>query len=159
VSTFGGGVDPEWLERTAAQIRQMASDVDPALRASQYARMVVGKQLAILRWAVAEDLFMQEDYVRISELVHRLIAARRTVVGVGTAQLAKPAIEAKGRLTTHTLSAQFALMPCGQRLAVVVVGLSVLLALDLPPDVRDYVAYLIAVLSAALWLVTKVTNS
>jgi hypothetical protein len=47
------------LERTAAQIRQMASDVDPALRASQYARMVVGKQLAILRWAVAEDLFMQ----------------------------------------------------------------------------------------------------
>lgn len=34
-----------------------------------------------------------------------------------------------------------------------------LLALDLPPEVRDNLAYLIALFSGAIWLVSKVTRS
>jgi len=52
----------------------------------------------------------------------------------------------------------FTALPCGQRLVLILIGLSVLLSLDLPPEARDYVAYLIGVFSAAVWVGSKVVK-
>jgi hypothetical protein len=68
-------------------------------------------------------------------------------------------VTATSQVAKSTLLTQFAALPCGQRFAVILIFLCALSALDLPPDVRDYIAYLIGVFSAALWLVSKVSKS
>jgi hypothetical protein len=121
------------------------------------------------------------DFV-ISDFVHSAAAVPRhpsrparvyTVVGSMTAYrgwageqgdaagvaVAKPTVSATGQVSKSTLLTQFAALPCGQRYAVILIFLCALAALDLPQDVRDYIAYLIGVFSAALWLVSKVSKN
>jgi hypothetical protein len=87
------------------------------------------------------------------------MAAARQWADAAVIVLDKPAVSGTGLVTKSMFLTQFAALPCGQRYAVILIFLSALAALDLPPDVRAYIAYLIGVFSAALWLVSKVSKS
>jgi hypothetical protein len=163
------GFDPEWLRAATELARQFSPDSPGLMQAAEAARQLSGTNTvavaALARWAsqIAERLpYSPEDYAGMGEYVHgfAVTSASGSMVlgGSATVQVPKPAVEAAGRVATPTLPAKFAQLPCGQRLGIVVIGLAVLLALDLPPDVRDHVAYVIAVLTAALWLASKVTD-
>jgi hypothetical protein len=69
---------------------------------------------------------------------------------MGNATLrAEARLMAEGRVTKPTLPVWFVKMPCGQRAVIILIGLSVLLStVDLPEDVLDRLAYLIAALTA-----------
>jgi hypothetical protein len=51
---------------------------------------------------------------------------------------------------------QMTTTPCGKTLIVIVILLAVLLYCDLPPEARNQVADLIGVLSAAVWVISRV---
>jgi hypothetical protein len=80
-------------------------------------------------------------------------------VALSDAGTASDALVAKAQVTKPTLMKQVAMLPCGKQLGVVVVILVVALALKLPKDDRDYVAYLLAVLAPAYALILKIIRS
>jgi hypothetical protein len=73
---------------------------------------------------------------------------KMAVPGTGEVALAK----------TPTLPQRLAELSCGQLLMVLIIGLSVLLYMQLPEEVRSRVEGLITVLSAAIWAISKITK-
>jgi hypothetical protein len=58
-----------------------------------------------------------------------------------------------------TLPEWFTALPCGQQLGVIIVILLVILSVELPHEVQDQVWGLITTLSAAIWVIQKITKS
>lgn len=75
----------------------------------------------------------------------------------GTGLKAESVLAAEAR--KPTLMQQFAALPHGQQLGVLVVILSVLLSIELPKDVQDQIWGLITTLGAAIWVIQKITRS
>jgi hypothetical protein len=164
-------IDPELLAELNRQ-------VEPTIRAIEaaepYARVPdIAKTLGPSFLAASGVAKIAEQFARqfaemspISELnaMVRVIAssqAEQTVAAfaaTATATLPKPKVSATGKAAEATLLTQFTALPCGQRIAVVLIILSVLLYLDLPADVQDQIVGLITVLGGALWFITKVTR-
>jgi hypothetical protein len=109
-------------------------------------------------WTEEDGLFSADYRVDVANLL-RTWAAAAEERDASVALLNKPTVPATGQVTKSTLLTQFAALPCGQRFAIILIFLCVLGALDLPPDVRDHIEYLIGVFSAGLWLASKVTKS
>lgn len=162
-------IDPELL-------RQMNSQLEPTIRAIEeaepYARVaeiirtlgpnfLVASGVAKIAEQFASQFAEMSQLPELDAMV-RVIAssqAERTVAAVAaTATLPKPTVSATGKAADPTLLAQFVALPCGQRIAVVLIVLSVVLYFDLPTDVQAEIVGLITVLGAAMWAISMVTR-
>lgn len=83
----------------------------------------------------------------------------QAALATGSAMTAEAQVTKPADATKPTLLQQYARLPCGQQLGVLTVILLAVLLLDPPPEVRDHIAYLIGLFSAAIWLGAKVTRS
>jgi hypothetical protein len=111
-------------------------------------------------------LELLRSYLHVSDAP--LVIAEERTLTAGAALRAESRLTAEasvaGRfqgqaVTKPALPEWFNKLPCGQQLGVVVILLLVALSLPLPPDDRDYVAYLLAVLGAAIWAIQRITKS
>lgn len=103
---------------------------------------------------VAETLRAYFEFRAATLTGERTVTAHAQVAGAqGTA------LDAEARVTKPTLMQQYATLPCGQQIAVLVVILLVLLSVDLPRDVQDQIWGLITVLGAAIWVIGRITKS
>jgi hypothetical protein len=148
------GVNPEWAEiaRQAEEALRAYRNVEPAL---SYAREVLGLDEGAVAGLAEMAMQYALPFVRVLVTAHP-----GTATSVGSAVvMAKGTVAATGRVTAPTLPAQFTALPCGQRLVLIVIALSVLLSLGLSPEARDELVFLITVLSAAIWVGSKVIKS
>jgi hypothetical protein len=68
----------------------------------------------------------------------------------------KPTAEA--HVTKSTMLEQYARLPCGQQIVVLVLFLLVLLSFDLPDAVKNQLWGLITELGAAIWIIQRITK-
>jgi len=143
-----------------SRVAELARTLGPSLLAASGVAKVAEQFAAQLAEAnLLPDLNALVRALAFSQADHAVASfAAVAAAAVGTSTLPKPTVTATGKAAEPTLLTQFASLPCGQRFAVILIGLCVILTLDLPPHVRDYIAYLIGLFSAALWCVSKVTK-
>jgi hypothetical protein len=155
-------------------LRELDRLIEPTIRALREAQPVIRFDMAEIARTLGPTFLaasgvakLAADFAnRYAELnarqrvvkVHDVAVAVETAVAVSVATLPKPTVAATGKVTEPTLLTQFAALPCGQQIAVVLIILAPLLYLGLPADVQAQIAGLITVLGAALWLIGVVTK-
>jgi hypothetical protein len=158
------GISPELHEAILRQLEptmRILRDAAPALMYTQRLQELVRPHLAGV--AVVEKLAAEAAsmFISASDFGHATESAR---VLTSADQVITPQQQAKVRVTRakpktgSTLPVQFAALPCGQRLGLMVIGLSLLLYLDLPPEVQNQIVGLIGVISAAIWLSGRISK-
>jgi hypothetical protein len=120
-----------------------------------HARGVVGEGAVHLasRLSEAGNLPARPSLLALRRSETRLV---RALAGQASASCTPPPM-APARVPT--LWDQFAALPCGQQLAVIVVILLVALSAELPHEVQDQVWGMITTLGAAIWVIQRITRS
>jgi hypothetical protein len=164
-------INPEWLTDLGKQYEPLVKAIqegEPFARIQDIAGWVgpnfveasgVARHAAQLaaayaphfaEWEALLGAMVNSEVAKLPEMVE--------AVSVATLTMPRPTISATGKAAEPTLMQQFFALPCGQRIAVIVIILSVALYLDLPTEVQDHIAGLITVLTAAMLMINKVTK-
>jgi hypothetical protein len=160
-------IDPEWLREINRQIEPTVRAMREAQPALWFDMAEVARTLGPIFVAASGVAKMAADfanqYAELNALyrvvkVQDVAGAAEAAVAVATATLAKPTIVATGKVTEPTLLTQFVALPCGQKIAVVLIILAPLLYFGLPADVQAQIVGLITVLGAALWMIGMITR-